>query len=347
MASSSVAGTLSPSRSERPVLLRVEGLTKGFPVQRNLRGRPTRRLSALNDVSFEIHAQDVLSIVGETGSGKTTLAQVIMRLEPADSGRVSFDGIDVLAAGRRQLRRLRRRMQIVFQDPYSALDPRMTVARIIAEGVESSLSKSERTRRVDRALEMVGLTSSFRRLYPHQMSGGQRQRISIARALAVEPEFLILDEPVSALDVSVQAGILNLLRDLQGQLGLTYLFISHDLAVVRHISKTVGVMYLGKLVEIGPAAELFRNPLHPYTEALLSAVPDPHHHRQDRKRRIVLSGEVQSAIDPPDHCRFSGRCPRVMDVCRQQTPMLSAPNSGTGSEHRVACFNPVDSKLRG
>ena len=338
MANTSGAGTPSPSSPNDEALVSVFGLSKRFVVNHDFIGRPTSWLSAVDDVTLTIRRGETFSIVGETGCGKSTLAQLIMRLESADSGQVHFDGQDVLSAGRRPLRALRQRMQIVFQDPFSSLDPRMNVAQIVAEGMHSlDLNRAQRRSRVQELLELVGLPPGFGRRYPHELSGGQRQRVAIARALAVDPEFIILDEPVSALDVSIQSQVLNLLRDLQRDFNLTYLFISHDLAVVRHVSDRVGVMYLGKLVEVATNHELFSRPLHPYTQALLSAIPNPQADPHDRGERIVLSGEAPSAINPPRNCRFAGRCFRAIDRCREAEPPFE-PARAT-SDHMLACFN--------
>ncbi len=339
MTSTLVAGTHNPSPPDAAeALIEVRGLGKRFPVRRDLLGRPTSWLSAVDEVDLDIKRGETFSIVGETGCGKSTLAQLILRLIQADAGTVVFDGHDVLRAGRRELTQLRQRMQIVFQDPFSSLDPRMTVAQIVAEGMHRlAKSRKERRKRIHELLEMVGLAQAYVRRYPHELSGGQRQRVAIARALAVNPEFLILDEPVSALDVSIQSQVLNLLRDLQRDLKLTYLFISHDLAVVQHISDRVGVMYLGKLVEIATKEHLFRDPLHPYTQALLSAIPKPQGTSALPKQRIVLRGEPPSPIDPPVNCRFASRCFRVIDRCRAEVPLLEPPAARIG--RAVACFN--------
>lgn len=338
MTNTSVVGTRSPSSPDDGTLVSVRDLSKRFVFRQDWFGRPRSWLSAVDAVTFEISRGETFSVVGETGCGKSTLAQLIMRLEHADTGNVLFDGEDVLRAGRRQLRALRRRMQLVFQDPVSSLDPRMNVGQIVAEGMHGlGLDRRERRRRVQELLEMVGLTQAFARRYPHELSGGQRQRVAIARALAVDPEFIILDEPVSSLDVSIQSQVLNLLRDLQRDRNLTYLFISHDLAVVRHISDRVGVMYLGKLVEVATKDELFRNPLHPYTQALLSAIPKPQVSEGERVERIVLTGEAPSPIDPPRHCRFAGRCFRVIDRCHTDEPPLKPVPGAAG--HPIACFN--------
>ncbi len=318
-------------------LLSVRGLTKRFPVERDVLGRPTSWLSAVEDVNLDVYPGETLALVGESGSGKSTLARLILRLLPTTSGSVVFDGLDVLGAAEKDLRSFRQQAQIVFQDPFGSLDPRMKVSDIVAEGmVHLGLSRPERRRRLAELLDLVHLPPQSLDRFPHEFSGGQRQRISIARALAVNPRFLIADEPVSALDVSVQSHILNLLLDLREQLNLTYLFVSHDMSVVHHIADRVAVMYLGKIVEVARAEELFGNPLHPYTQALLSSVPSLF--RQEiLDERIVLKGDVPSAVDPPAACRFAGRCFRAIGVCRHQVPPLE--KVGVGREHWVACFN--------
>jgi oligopeptide/dipeptide ABC transporter ATP-binding protein len=315
-------------------LVEIEHLTKVFPVKTGSAvGRGKSHLSAVDDVSLTIGRGETLGLVGESGSGKTTLARLALRLIPLTSGAIRIGGVDVHQADRRALRELRRRVQIVFQDPYSSLDPRMSVGSIIAEGLQG-LGRAERQRRIGELLERVGLARAFARRHPHQLSGGQRQRVGIARALAVDPQFLVLDEPVSALDVSVQSQVLNLLHDLQEDLGLTYLFISHDLTVVRHLAGRIAVMYLGKLVELAPADDIFERPRHPYTQALLSAMPSITAERRDR---IILSGDIPSPIDPPEQCRFASRCFRQMETCWTTVPPLERVEP----KHDVACFNPV------
>jgi len=334
---SSAATTQLRSEATRP-LVSLRGLSKRFPVERDVLGRPRSWLSAVDGVDLDIEAGETLAVVGESGSGKSTLARLILRLIEPTSGTVVYDGLDVLAASERQLRTFRQRAQIVFQDPYSSLDPRMKVATIIAEGMSHlRLGRGAQRQRLIELLDLVHLPQRSLGLYPHEFSGGQRQRISLARALAVGPTFLIADEPVSALDVSVQSHMLNLLHDLQQQLNLTYLFISHDMSVVRHVADRVAVMYLGKVVEIAPTQELFTNPLHPYTQALLSSVPSLV--REPGRARIALEGDVPSPIDPGDHCRFASRCFRTKDVCHRQVPPLE-PRAGVG-DHWVACFNVV------
>jgi oligopeptide/dipeptide ABC transporter ATP-binding protein len=292
-------------------------------------GRPRAPLRAVDGVSFAIAAGRTLGLVGESGSGKTTVGRTLLRLQERTSGTVLFDGTDVFALDPRRLRALRRRMQIVFQDPYSSLNPRMTVGETLQEPLEIHRLRGQ----VSALLEEVGLDQAFARRYPHELSGGQRQRVGIARALSVEPQFIVCDEPVSALDVSVQAQVLNLLADLQARRKLTYLFIAHDLAVVRHIADDVAVMYLGKIVEHAPAAEIYAQPRHPYTTALLSAVPEPD--PRAAKSRIVLTGDMPSPSRPPPGCPFNPRCPHPLksERCRTETPPLRPITPG----HRAAC----------
>ena len=301
-------------------LLGVEGLRKWYPVRGGLFGRPAAWVRAVDGVSFEIRKGETFALVGESGCGKTTVGRSVLRLVEPTGGRVRFDGRDVLGLGRGELRQLRREMQLIFQDPYASLNPRMTVGTIVGEALEAHgiARGSEREQRVAALLERVGLSAGYRTRYPHEFSGGQRQRIGIARALALEPRFIVCDEAVSALDVSIQAQILNLLRDLQQELGLTYLFISHDLNVVQHLADRVAVMYLGRIVENAPAAELFADPKHPYTRALLAAnpVPDPELPRAP----AALDGEVPSPLAPPPGCHFHPRCPRAFEPCASQEP---------------------------
>jgi len=307
-------------------LVQVEGLVKRFPGARSLLGlgRVRRIVRAVDGVSFAIAAGQTLGLVGESGCGKTTVGRTILRLIEPDAGRVTLDGADVLGLGARELRALRRRMQIVFQDPYGSLNPRMTVQQTLAEplAIHRLAARPEAERRISSLLEEVGLDPAFARAYPHELSGGQRQRVGIARALSVEPQFLVLDEPVSALDVSVQAQVLNLLAELQRKRRLTYLFIAHDLAVVKHIADHVAVMYLGKIVERAPATVLYAGPRHPYTTSLLSAVPVPDPKAQ--RQRIVLQGDVPSPATPPPGCPFHPRCPhpKKSSRCGIEPPAL-------------------------
>ncbi len=310
-------------------LVEIKNLKKYFPASQN------QVVRAVDGVSFTIRRGETLGLVGESGCGKTTVGRSILRLVEPTSGEIRFDGQDLMKLGRGEMRALRRRMQIIFQDPYSSLDPRMKVGSIIAEPLEihSVGNRKERKDRVAELLRVVGLDPDYANRYPHQFSGGQRQRIGIARALALNPDFIVADEPVSALDVSVQAQVVNLMQDLQERFGLTYLFISHGLAVVKHISTRVGVMYLGKLVELAPAEEIYTNPLHPYTQALLAAipVPDPDAKREAPQR---LGGDVPNPIAPPAGCRFHTRCPFATERCGREEPEFKEVSPG----HFVACF---------
>ena len=321
------------SETERTPLLRVSDLVKHYR-SGGLFARPGPAVRAVDGVSFEIAQGETLGLVGESGCGKSTVGRTVLRLQEPTSGHAVFDGADVFTLDRTALRRLRRKMQIVFQDPYSSLNPRMRIGAAVAEGIEIHrlAPKAEIPRRVAALLEEVGLDPAFARRYPHEFSGGQRQRIGIARALAVEPAFIVCDEPVSALDVSVQAQVLNLLADLQRQRGLSYLFIAHDLAVVRQVARRVAVMYLGRIVETGTTEALLREPRHPYTIALLSAVPEPDPAGQ--KRRVVLPGDPPSPSAPPAGCPFHPRCPLAQfPRCRAEVPLLREVSPG----HWAAC----------
>ncbi len=326
-----------------PTLIEVRNLRKHFALGGGLLGRRTETVRAVEDVSFAVRKGEVLGLVGESGSGKSTIGRTILRLLEPTAGSISFAGQEIAHLGRRQLKPLRRRMQLVFQDPFGSLNPRMTVERIGAAPLmihESGRSpRAERRERVERALHRVGLSPRYLSRYPHEFSGGQRQRIGIARALIIEPDFLVADEPVSALDVSIQAQIVNLLLAIKAELGLTVLFITHDLAVVGHISDRVAVMYLGRLVELAPVRELFRNPRHPYTEALLSAAPDPD--PTVRRQRILLKGDIPSPIDPPSGCAFRTRCPYAIAACAERVPELR----DVGGGHLKACIRD-ELKLR-
>jgi peptide/nickel transport system ATP-binding protein/oligopeptide transport system ATP-binding protein len=317
----------------QPPLLAVQDLVKHYPIRGGLLRRELARVRAVDGVSFEVRAGETFGLVGESGCGKTTTGRTILRLVEPTAGQVLFEGRDVLRMRGGEMKALRRHMQIMFQDPFGSLDPRVPVGDIIGEGlaIHRLGNRREREQRVRTAMNQVGLRPEYARRYPHEFSGGQRQRIGIARALVMQPKLIVCDEPVSALDVSIQSQVLNLLKDLQGQHGLSYLFIAHNLAVVKYISDHVGVMYLGKLVEVAGAEELYRRPLHPYTQALVSAIPQPRPAQQ--RQRIILGGDVPSAINPPSGCRFRTRCPHVMDRCRVEEPLLKEVDTG----HTVAC----------
>ena len=326
-----------PATSPDKPLLQVTNLVKDFPItSRSPLRRPTGTVQAVSGVSLHINQGESLGLVGESGSGKSTVARCILRLIEPTSGSVNFSGTELTDLTRKQMRNQRRYMQIVFQDPMASLDPRMTVSSIVAEPLQIHRSPDNIREQVAELLELVGLHPQHGNRYPHEFSGGQRQRIGIARALALEPDLLILDEPVSALDVSIQAGILNLLEDLQDRLGLTYLFVAHDLSVVRHISDRVAVMYLGRIVETGTGQQVYEEPAHPYTQALLSAVPIPDPKQERQRHRILLQGDIGNPADPPSGCRFRTRCWKAEAVCAEQQPPLVDPGIG----HPVACHFP-------
>ena len=315
------------------VLLSVRNLTKYFPVESGFFGKTKKYVKAVDGVSFDIKHRETLGLVGESGCGKSTTGMMIVNLIEPTSGEIIFEGRNIDAMDKKERKNFRRDIQIIFQDPYASLDPRMTIGDIIAEPIKvNKIAKGpEIEQRVLKLLNCVGLASYHRKRYPHEFSGGQRQRVGIARALAVDPKLIVCDEPVSALDVSIQAQVLNLLDELQDEFGLTYLFIAHGLNVVKHVSTRVGVMYLGKLVEIADSDTLYNNPEHPYTKALISAIPVPD---PDVKRnRILLSGDVPSPIDPPGGCCFHTRCRYCMDICREQQPVMKK----TEDNHEVAC----------
>lgn len=315
-------------------LLEVNNLKKYFPVKAGIFKRTVAHVKAVDDISFAVKEGETLGLVGESGCGKSTTGRTILRLLEATEGEVLFEGKDVMSLNKSQLRAIRRDMQIIFQDPYASLNPRMTVADIVGEPLDIhklAANKKDRNKKVKEILENVGLGEEYMNRYPHEFSGGQRQRIGVARALAVDPKLIIADEPVSALDVSVQAQVVNLMQDLQKEFGLTYLFIAHDLSVVKHISDRVAVMYLGKIVELADKKELFKNPIHPYTQSLLSAIPeaDP----KKKKDRIILEGDVPSPVDPPSGCRFHPRCPKAFDKC----PVMEPEFKEYGNGHYAAC----------
>jgi oligopeptide transport system ATP-binding protein len=316
-------------------LVEVRDLVKYFPIHAGLLSRHVADVKAVDGVSFDIEAGETLGLVGESGSGKTTIGRMLLHLLPATSGSISYNGAEITTMRADDIRRLRRQIQIIFQDPYASLNPRMTIGEIIGEplrihGIATGKAAKDR---VQELLRLVGLRPYSANRYPHEFSGGQRQRIGIARALAVDPKFIVCDEPVSALDVSIQAQVINLLEDLQAQLGLTYLFIAHDLSVVRHISTRVAVMYVGKIVELSTRDEIYERPLHPYTQALLSAIPIPDPVAERRRKRIVLTGDIPSPVDPPSGCRFHTRCPIAFERCTVEDPAFRDYGGG----HLAAC----------
>lgn len=326
--------TINKPTQEKPDLLVVNNLTKHFPVRSGLLQRITAWVQAVDRVSFAVKRGETLGLVGESGCGKTTVGRSILRLIEPTSGEVSFDGRNIITMNSRELKPLRRDMQIIFQDPYASLNPRMPVGESVMEGLQIHRigNPKERWEIAISMLKKVGLEEYHARRYPHEFSGGQRQRIGIARALALNPKFIICDEPVSALDVSIQSQVLNILKDLQAEFGLTYLFIAHNLSVVEHISDRVAVMYLGKMVELTDRDALYREPLHPYTQALLSAIPKPH--PTAKRERTILKGDVPSPLNPPKGCRFHTRCPIAVDRCSQEEPEFKEIRPG----HWVACW---------
>jgi oligopeptide transport system ATP-binding protein len=323
-------------------LLEVKGLKKHFPIKSGILKRTTGQVYAVDGVSFSVEKGETLGLVGESGCGKSTTGRAVLRLIAPTAGTITFEGVDLMAASRSQMQTLRRHMQIIFQDPYASLNPRMRVRNIVGESlkIHDIGTEAERKKRVSELLEIVGLSTEHAERYPHEFSGGQRQRIGIARALALQPKLIICDEPVSALDVSIRAQVINLLEDLQDEFDLTYVFIAHDLSVVKHTSDRVAVMYLGKIVEISDSAVLDR-PQHPYTEALLSAVPIPDPTTERARRRIILEGDVPSPANPPKGCVFHPRCPRAQEVCTTAMPVLVSTGGDAGERHEVACYFPA------
>lgn len=325
------------AETKNGALLRVDNLVKHFPITQGIVvQRQVGAVHAVDGVSFEVYPGETLGLVGESGCGKSTTGRTVIQLFRPTSGSVHFDGVDLVNLKGEELRKMRRKMQMIFQDPYASLNPRMTVGEIIGEPliVHKVASQKEVNERVENLLELVGLNAAFSTRYPHEFSGGQRQRIGVARALALQPLFIVCDEPISALDVSIQAQVVNLLEDLQKQFNLTYLFIAHDLSMVRHISNRIAVMYLGVIVELANRDELYLKPLHPYTQALLSAVPIPDPIADSKRERVILKGDVPSPVNPPSGCRFRTRCPIAQDVCAESRPEFRELKPG----HFVACF---------
>ena len=331
-------------REEAPTggtaLLEVRHVKKYFPIRKGVLQREVARVHAVDDVSFAVREGETLGLVGESGCGKSTLGRTLVRLLEPTAGEIIFEGQPIQSLGTRRLRPLRREMQMVFQDPYASLNPRKRVGTIVSDPmrIHGIGDREERKRRVGELLDTVGLSPEHYNRFPHEFSGGQRQRIGLARALALRPKLIIADEPVSALDVSIQSQMLNLLEDLQDEFHLTYIFIAHDLGVVRHVSDRIAVMYLGKIVELSPAEELYSRPIMPYTEALLSAVPIPDPDLAEKRERIVLEGDVPSPIDPPSGCRFHPRCRHATDICKEIEP----PLVDYGNRHLAACHHPLN-----
>ena len=321
--------------AENKSLVSVQHLVKYFLLPKSLFSRTQKVVKAVDDVSFEVYRGETLGLVGETGCGKTTTARTILQLYRPTSGKILFDGVDLVGLPENDLRKMRRRMQMIFQDPYASLNPRMTVGAIISAplDVHTDMKKQEKQDRVQDLLKIVGLNPDFVNRYPHEFSGGQRQRIGIARALALNPDLVICDEPISSLDVSIQAQVVNLLEELQDRLGLTYIFVAHDLSMVRHISDRIVVMYLGKVVELADRNEIYLRPLHPYTKALMSAVPIPNPNKARNRKRIILAGDIPSPMNPPVGCNFNTRCPIAAERCFREDPEYRE----ISPDHFVAC----------
>ncbi len=323
---------------DNKILVEVRNLKKYFPVTGGFLFSSTNNVKAVDGVSFNIYEQETLGLVGETGCGKTTVGRTMLRLYEPTAGNILFDGVNLNSLGERELRYTRRKMQMIFQDPYASLNPRMTVGSIVGAPLDVHTKQNRKTKRdrVQELLDMVGLNPDFVNRYPHEFSGGQRQRIGIARALALNPEFVVCDEPISSLDVSIQAQVVNLLEELQKRLGLTYLFIAHDLSMVRHISDRMAVMYLGKIVELADRDEIYLNSLHPYTQALMSAVPVPDPDLVEEKKRIILDGDIPNPSNPPVGCNFNTRCPVAKEICFTDEPEYREEKEN----HWVACHFP-------
>lgn len=332
-----IAEKMKPDHLKREPIIKVEGLKKHFPIKKGIISRTVGSIKAVDGISFEVYPGETLALVGESGCGKSTTGRALVQLDPQTEGHVYFEGTDLAGLSSKELRKTRTQLQIIFQDPFSSLNPRMRVGELLAEPLltHMSMSKKEAMEKVDDILRTVGLTPSHKTRYPHEFSGGQRQRIGIARALILNPKLIVCDEPVSALDVSIQAQILNLLKDLQQQFHLTYIFIAHGLGAVKYISDRIAVMYLGKIVEIGTTKEIFSSPKHPYTQVLLNAYPIPNPHMRNRER-IVVEGDVPSPANPPKGCSFHTRCPYAQAICREETPVL------TGQGRQAACHFPLE-----
>jgi len=329
-------GEQTAMSEENEVILRVEHLKKYFPIRRGVFRKVVGWVKAVDDISFNVYSGETIGLVGESGCGKTTTGRTIIRLYEPTEGKVSFQGVDLATISGRQLRQTRRKIQMVFQDPYASLNPRMSIMRIIGEPLEiyGVANGKEKKEHVSHLMHLVGLNPAVMNRYPHEFSGGQRQRIGLARSLALNPDMIICDEPISALDVSIQAQVINLMEELQEKLGLTYIFIAHDLSMVRHISRRVAVMYLGKIVELTDRETLYDKPLHPYSQALLSAIPVPDPIVEEQRQRIILEGDLPSPANPPVGCNFNTRCPRAIDICLEAEPDFVE----VAPDHYCACY---------